>query len=153
MKLFLVRHAEAKSREEDPASHLSGKGRMSAEKIASFLAGKITVEKIFHSGKTRAKETADIFAKHLKSKDVEEKEFLDPLAEPEIWAERLKNEKNDLMIAGHLPYLSDLVSLLLCGNKNKKIIEFKTGGVVCLFREGEQWIIDWMTTPENLKNG
>jgi len=42
-----------------------------------------------------------------------------------------------------------LASLLLCGDKEKKLIDFKMGGLVCLTRfDGARRAIQWMLTPE-----
>ncbi|MCZ2845213.1 MAG: histidine phosphatase family protein [Candidatus Bathyarchaeota archaeon] len=68
MKLYLVQHAEAKQEEEDPARPLSEKGWENLDKISDFLKGKdIKVSKIFHSGKLRAKQTAEKLSEAIDS--------------------------------------------------------------------------------------
>ena len=52
------------------------------------------------------------------------------------------------MLVGHLPYMSKLASLLLCGDETKPVIAFQTGGVLCLQRAGrDAWSVRWMVTP------
>jgi phosphohistidine phosphatase SixA len=53
------------------------------------------------------------------------------------------------MIVGHLPFLSGLAALLLCGNANQAVVEFKTAGIVRLDRrEDGSWGLVWNLPPE-----
>jgi phosphohistidine phosphatase len=64
MKLYLVQHAEAKTEKEDPLRPLSEKGLKDLEKVSSFLEDRsIKVTRILHSGKQRARETAEKLSK------------------------------------------------------------------------------------------
>ncbi len=151
MLLYLVQHAEAKKEEEDPARDLTEKGVEDIRKVATFVERlNIKVNKIFHSGKTRALRTAEILAEHLKP--VEGLSLIDglaPLDEPEIWAERLTRITEDTMLVGHLPHLGRLASLLLTGDKEKHIVDFKMGGIVCLKRfDDGHWMVEWMVIPD-----
>ena len=153
MKLYLVQHGEAKREEEDPARPLTDRGREEAEKIASHIAKTgVQVERIIHSGKLRAKQTAEIMAKHLKPpKGVDQADNLDPLADPKIWAERLKDISEDIMLVGHLPHLSKLASLLLTGNADLEPIKFRMAGIICLERDEKgKWSLLWALRPENI---
>ena len=58
MKLYLVQHGEAVSKEDNPDRPLSEKGRADVERMASFLARSARVARVIHSGKARARETA-----------------------------------------------------------------------------------------------
>jgi len=152
VNLYLVQHGEAKPKEEDPERSLSDRGEAGVQKVASYLAAHtdVTVSRILHSGKTRAKQTAEILAELLKpQRGTEEASGLAPLDDPSIWAEKLRAETGDLMLVGHLPHLSRLASLLICGNAEIKVINFKNGGIVCLTR-GEEgaWAIGWIIVPE-----
>lgn len=153
MFLYLVQHGEAKREEEDPSRPLSVKGIEDVKRVASSISRlNLEVEEVFHSGKTRAKQTAEILANNLKiTKGVSETNGLAPLDDPGVWAERLKGKKESLMLVGHLPHLGKLSSLLLSGDKEKNIIAFKMGGIVCLKRDGAGiWTLQWMITPEIL---
>ncbi len=151
MKLYLVQHGEAKSREEDPSRPLTDKGKSEVEKVAKYAARiGLKVNRIFHSGKLRALQTAEILAKYLKpTHGIEKADSLDPLANPKIWADRLKEIDENLMLVGHLPHLSKLASLLLTGNADIEPIKFRMGGIVCLERiNRENWKLIWIITPE-----
>jgi phosphohistidine phosphatase len=80
---------------------------------------------------------------------MESAEGLEPLADPSIWAEKLREVDEDLMLVGHLPHLTKLVSLLTVGSSEFQIVEFRYGGVVCLERKaGGSWSILWIIRPD-----
>jgi len=151
MFLYLVQHAEAKREEEDPARDLSGKGSIDIENVAHHLKRlKVQVRQIFHSGKTRAKSTAVVLARHIKpAAGVSEAPGLAPLDDPGIWAGRIAHIDEDIMLVGHLPHLSGLAAILLTGDKERRLINFQMGGALRLRRvEADQWVVDWMIVPE-----
>jgi phosphohistidine phosphatase len=152
MILYLVQHGDAKREEEDPSRPLSEKGIKDVKAVASYISRlNIELEEILHSGKLRAKQTAEIFAEKLKVfKGISETDGLAPLDNPVIWAERLINKTGPIMLVGHLPHLGKLASLLLCSRIEKNPIAFKMGGVVCLKRDEKDWSLQWMITPEIL---
>ncbi|VUT25428.1 MAG: phosphohistidine phosphatase [Candidatus Methanolliviera sp. GoM_asphalt] len=150
MKLYLVQHAEAKDKDLDPTRPLSDKGRNDIRNVTNFLKGKIEASKIVHSGKLRARQTAEEL-NEVVSSSVEEVDGLAPLEDSGIWEKRLREESEDTMIVGHLPHLSILAGLLLANDPNRRVIDFKRGGVVCLERNEEgNWSLQWMVTPEIL---
>jgi phosphohistidine phosphatase len=151
MFLYLVQHAEAKPKEEDPARDLTDKGRLEIENVAHHLKRlEVQVRQIFHSGKTRAQTTAQILAWHLKPPaGVSEAPGLAPLDDPEIWADRIAPLEEDILAVGHLPHLGRLAALLMTGDKERSVVNFRMGGVVRLKRmSAVQWAVDWMVLPE-----
>ncbi len=151
--LYLVRHADAKTEEEDPLRPLSESGIRDIKVLSSYIFRMgIRADRILHSGKLRAKQTAEILGEHLRpSIGISESEGLNPLDDPRIWAELLKGVSEDTItvLVGHLPHLNKLASLLLCGDINRSFILFKSAGMVCLEREGnEAWFLHWMLIPE-----
>lgn len=147
---YLIQHGEAKSKEEDPERHLTEKGKEESKKVAKFLSEKgIKTDVIIHSGKTRAEETAKIYAEYLKpDKGILKGENLSPLDDPSFWAEKLKKENDSIMLVGHLPHLSKLLSLLITGNPEKEILKFRYSGCVAVLRENENFKIKWFIIPE-----
>ena len=152
MNLYLVQHGRSKSKEEDPDRPLTDRGEAEVRKTASHVASHagIAVRRIVHSGKTRARQTAEILGEFLKPQGgVEAAEGLDPMADPGIWAAKTAGQTVDVMLVGHLPHLSRLASLLICGNAEIKVIDFKNGGIVCLNRDDEgDWTVGWIVVPE-----
>lgn len=151
MQLYLVQHAEAKQEDEDPARGLSDKGLSDIQKVAAYVAQRnLNVDRILHSTKLRAEQTAQVLAKHLKTSDaVAKTDGLAPLDDPAVWISNLNNISGDVMLVGHLPHLSRLASLLLSGDSERKIISFSMAGIVCLESGGDSgWSLKWMITPE-----
>lgn len=153
MRLYLIQHAQAKRRDEDPSRPLSDEGTETVRRMAKHIQGlKIDVDQMVHSGKLRAEQTARTIAGHLNPPNgVLKDETLQPLADPKLWKERLNSVQKNIMLVGHLPHLSKLASSLLIGNQEVELIAFRMGGVVCLTRNHEsRWSIQWIITPETI---
>jgi phosphohistidine phosphatase len=64
---------------------------------------------------------------------------------------RLQTEPKNMMLVGHLPYLSRLATTLLGVERDRVVVEFRMGGLVRLDRnEGGEWAVRWVLTPELL---
>ncbi|MCB7129386.1 MAG: phosphohistidine phosphatase SixA [Candidatus Brocadiales bacterium] len=152
MEVYLVRHAEAKRPEEDPGQPLSERGREAASKVAGLLKGlDIKVKVIKHSGKLRAEETARELSKAVTSSDgLEKTEGLAPNDDIVPMKTLLEKTGGNVMIVGHLPYLSRLASSLLGTDPDKNIVNFQTASIIRLDRDHSpgSWRIRWMLTPD-----
>ena len=151
MKLYLIQHGEATTEEIDPSRPLTAKGRSDVKKAASFLKGAgVRPSDILHSGKTRARQTAEIVAAQLGAAyHITERNGLAPNDPVSALASELSGMANDLMIVGHLPFLGKLAAMLLAGSESENVVGFRQGGVVCLQRNEDQtWQVAWMITPE-----
>jgi phosphohistidine phosphatase len=150
MNLYLVQHGEAKTEEEDPERALNQRGAEVVERIAAWAAKVgIQVDQIRHSGKRRAQQTAEILADRIEpNHGVVPVSGLKPNDDINAWAENLAKESESVMLVGHLPFLSRLTSLLLVGDLTKEIVRFRNGGIVCLIREEDRWLLDWAMTPD-----
>ena len=152
MNLYLVQHAEAVPKEENPDRPLSEKGRADILKVARHLSmnADIMVRQINHSGKTRARQTAELLAEALEpTEGISDVPDLAPLDDPAVWVSYLADTTRNLMLVGHLPHLSKLATLLLCKDDTKTVVDFQMGGVVCLGRADDgNWSLCWMVTPE-----
>ena len=150
MKLYLCQHAEAKWEEVDPSRPLTERGYDDVRRVAAHAAGRarVRVSRIVHSGKLRARQTAEVWAENLSLVPIVQAEGLDPQAEPGVWADRLAREAEDTMLVGHLPHLARLASRLLCGDEGRGLVTFYNGGIVCLERNEEgSWSFQWALTP------
>lgn len=153
MYLYLVQHAEAKGEAEDPLRGLTERGLADIKKAAAFVArGGVRVSHILHSGKLRARQTAEALAQSIGGANAggqvpAQTDGLNPGDDPNVWAGRIKGMKEDTMLVGHLPHLARLASLLLCGDAGKNVISFVMAGVVCLKQEENGWTVKWMVTP------
>ena len=146
--LYLVQHGKSLSKEIDPDRRLSEEGIKETYQMAIFLKrNRVTVSKIIHSGKHRARMTAEILGRNLGVKEVSEASGLAPLDDPKPWANKLRRIDEDIMIIGHLPHLSILTSLLL--NVNTEVVEFRYSGILCLERGGDyKWKIKFYVRPD-----
>jgi len=151
MKLYLVQHGEAVPKDEDPERPLSAQGELDVHAMMAMArdAG-IVVERVWHSGKQRAEQTANILAGAvLSGGGVEVVKGLspnDPVAEfasdADVW-------EGDTLVVGHLPFMSRLVALLVGGDQECEIVQFYPGSIVCLQRvAADRWVIIWMIRPD-----
>jgi phosphohistidine phosphatase len=151
MRAYLVQHGKPVPKEENPDRPLSGEGRADVEKVAAFLAKSgIATPEIAHSGKTRARETAEIMAARLRSgRPPGEMQGLSPLDEVHAVADELNRRSEDIMLVGHLPHLGKLASLLITGSDSGSVAAFQQGGIVCLYRDDKRrWGVAWMLVPD-----
>ena len=152
MKLYLVQHGNALSKEQDPQRPLSEKGTKDVSKVAEFLKGlDISIEALWHSGKARAAQTARILGNALgKGDGLEQHEGLAPNDDVQNVVREISSAGADIMIVGHLPFLSKLTSLLLVGDESADIVQFKQAGIVCLEEDDAKWRLSWFLTPQLL---
>lgn len=151
MKVYLVQHGQSVSEEIDPGRPLSERGQKDVEKVAQFLKGlNLKIRVIFQSGKTRAAQTAEILNPKVTSLEgIMEKSGLAPNDPVDPWVDKLNKSQDDLIIVGHLPFLSKLASRLLGREEREEFIAFQPGGIVCLEKmERNRWQIGWMVVPE-----
>jgi phosphohistidine phosphatase len=155
MFLYLVQHGIAEDKSVNPERPLSDEGKSELLRMMKFLEIHpiVQADNVFHSGKLRARQTALLLADAIKpSGGVEEEEGLAPMDDPAIWAGRLRDMYQDIMLVGHLPHLPRLASLLLTGDTEVEPVYFRNGGIICLNRHPDnRWTVDWIITPELLK--
>jgi phosphohistidine phosphatase len=151
LKLYLIQHAQAKEKSEEPSRPLSETGRKIALRMAQYAQQhlKLKVKRIYQSGKLRASQTAEIFAEALSCPEIIESNDLEPLADSSIWASKLSDINDDIMLIGHLPHLSNLVTYLFSAQGEAKIVKFRNVGIVCLSKdEVGSWSLEYALTPE-----
>jgi len=150
MEVYLVQHGEAKAEAEDPERPLTDHGRDEVRRVArrAVLLGSPLAE-IRHSGKLRARQTAELMAEHFwPSRGVREVGYLAPNDDPGTARSELEAAREPLMLVGHLPHLSRLASSLLVNDPGKEIIRFRMGAIVCLAKAEGGWALHWILTPE-----
>ena len=155
MRLYLVRHGRAVTPEENPERPLSKDGRDDIERMASFLArSKVRPERILHSGKARAAETALILATTLgDSRVVAEMPGISPMDSPRHLVEAARAWPDDTMVCGHNPNMERVAATLLTGNDLMPVAAFATGQIMCLERDDgvEGWTMRWHLRPSLLR--
>ncbi len=153
MKLYLVQHAKAASKEVDPERPLTEQGQRDIRKVASFIKQlNLSIDCLWHSGKKRAEQTAEALAETIKINQKQTaRDGLGPNDDVTAIKDEINTSRQDIMIVGHLPFLSKLTSLLLTGSESANTVAFKQAGIVCLNHNGENlWQLEWMIIPELL---
>ncbi len=150
MHLYLVQHGEATPEAEDPSRPLTERGREEVRRAAERAAALgIQVAEIRHSGKLRARQTAEILAERLSPpRGVREMEGLGPTDDPWLAHRAVESAREPVMLVGHLPHLGRLASALLTGDYRRDIIQFRMGAIVCLINVEGRWLLQWVLTPE-----
>jgi phosphohistidine phosphatase len=141
--LFLVHHGDAVGPEVDPSRPLSPVGREAVSRLAADAAARgAKPAVVWHSGKLRAKQTAEAFwrtcnpfAEFSATRD------LQPDDPPDWIRDRLRGESRDIMLAGHYPHLPRLL-VLLVGHDSAS---FPLHGIVALTSDddGGTWQEEW----------
>ena len=149
MKLYLVQHGQAKAKEDDPERPLTDQGRRDVERVAALLKPlDLTVSAVWHSGKTRADQTAQLLATAIQADEgVVQRDGLAPKDPVGPVVKALADRQADLMIVGHMPFMAKLASALLAGDRKAAIVTFQQGGICCLQRDDAGWHVAWMVVP------
>jgi phosphohistidine phosphatase len=163
MMLYVLRHSEAEETAPggggDEARRLTSRGR---EKMRAAAAGMrslgVKFEALLTSPLTRAQETADVVAAAWANEPPPQ--MLPALASGVAPAEAVAAlvpfaRYNGVMIVGHEPQLSGLVSLLLSGSSDLVHLRLRKGGCVALevanrFERGGAEL-HWMATQRQLR--
>ena len=153
MKLYLVQHGESVSKDVDPGRPLSSRGENDIKQLAEMLrVSGLTVNKVMHTSKMRAHQTAEILGEALLvSGEVEVTDGINPNDPVQDFSIRAHKFKHDTMVVGHLPFMTKMVSYLVTGNEDSDIVAYKPGSVVCLQQGAEEhWQIQFMLRPDTL---
>jgi phosphohistidine phosphatase len=160
MEIYILRHGIAVDRgtpgyKKDSDRPLTKEGEQKMHQIAEAMLGMgLKFDVILSSPYARAAQTAQIVAKELD----EEVTFTEGMI-PEGNALELIAEINDekpqrLLLVGHEPHLSRLISVLVTGNSDAAI-ELKKGGLCKLTSDkltfGQCATINWLLTPKLLR--
>ena len=151
--LYLVQHGEAVSKDVDPDRPLSTDGTIAIERMTAFLSNAgISIDRVLHSGKTRAKQTAAIFAKTIAESGLTEAiSGINPNDSVDNFISSVEGLNTPTMIVGHLPFMAKLVSRLVINSDEIALVEYQPGTIVCLNKDNnDNWVINWMVRPELL---
>ena len=164
MELYLLRHGLAVERgapgfDGDSARPLTSKGRRQLRKTAAAMRQMdLRFDLILSSPLLRAKQTAEIIAAELKlKKRLKFSNALAPGGDAAILLRQLARVKpppEKLLLVGHEPDLSRLISLLVTGDGRLQL-DFKKGGLCKLETEdlcaGKCALFAWLLTPKQMK--
>ena len=152
MKLYLMQHGQAEPKEVNADRPLSEQGNREVQAMAEFLQrANILPEKIFHSGKLRAQQTAEILGRQLSIDALDVIQGINPNDDVNSFAEEVDNLEHDTCLVGHLPFMARLVSCLMNVDIETGLVDFMPASVICMERSQEElWVINWMVRPDLL---
>jgi len=156
MRLYIVQHGDSLPKDVNPDRPLSNRGRADIERLTEWLSShNVQITQILHSGKTRAKETAEILRPLLKSpSQIYEGQGLAPNDSPEAFLHHLGDSDKDTLVAGHMPFVARTVSQALTGAPDRQLVEFVPGSVAGIERSGDaSWRLFMFVRPEFLRRG
>ncbi len=144
MFVYLVHHGDAVGPDIDHRRPLSTAGQVHVERIAAEAAARgANPGIVWHSGKLRAKQTAEAFWRACNPlAELSATRDLQPDDPPQWIAERLRDETRDILIAGHFPHLPRVFALLTASHDERA---FPLHGVVALSSDdqGATWREAW----------
>jgi phosphohistidine phosphatase len=162
MNLFILRHGIAVEHgaagyKNDDERPLTSKGERKVWMIAEAMkALEISFDSILSSPLVRARQTAEIVAEALKArKRLELTDTLAPQESAEPLIEYLDEQGavDDVLLVGHEPFLSQLISLLISGDTEASVL-LKKGGFCKLSTEelkhGRCATLEWLLTPKHM---
>jgi len=163
MNLYLLRHGlavepGAPDYPKDSDRPLTPKGERKLGKIAEAMESlELSFDWILYSPYVRARQTAEIVAEAFAlSKKLEMTETLTPAGSTKKLIEMIRHrhpEPENVLLVGHEPFLSQLISLLVSGN-NELAVTMKKGGLCMLSAErvehGRCATFEWLLTPKQM---
>jgi phosphohistidine phosphatase len=158
--LFILRHgkAEQSGAPGDAERRLTAKGRDEITEIAEWMAsGEFVFDVIATSPLARARETAEIVAAALLQKDrLAVWDALAPGGNPDVVCRAAGTYGDDarVLIVGHEPSLSALVSRIISGSENAGIVMAK-GGLARIrnyhYQQHPSGELQWLLTPKLIR--
>jgi phosphohistidine phosphatase len=148
--LYLVHHGDALGPDVDPMRPLSDRGRVEVETLARQAAERgARPAVIWHSGKLRARQTAELFWRHCNPlATFSAMHGLQPTDLTHWIADMIAGEDREVMLVGHFPHLPRLLGFLLTGDPEADPADFPLHGVVALENSAGQLIEKWrLGTP------
>lgn len=148
MVLYLCQHGDALARDVDPDRRLSERGTTDVCNMANALSGSITTAAILHSGKLRARQTAELLHERLApDATIRAADGLGPNDPEEVFVTELGSLDENLLVVGHMPFVSRLASRLIGAERD--VLAFQPGTVAALSRGADGgWMLSWMMTPD-----
>jgi phosphohistidine phosphatase len=147
--LYLVHHGDAVGPDVNPMRPLSDRGRVEVDMLAQKAAERgAKPDIIWHSGKLRARQTAESYWKRCNPLAVfSAARGLQP-TDPTNWiVDAITGESAHLMLAGHFPHLPRLLGRLTSGQADAPPAEFPLNGIVALEDVDGKWIERWRLKP------
>src|SRR5262245_13735836 len=147
--VLLVHHGDAVSPAVDPARPLSALGLGDVTRLAREAAARgVKPDIIWHSGKLRARQTAEAFWRACNPlASFSAMRGLQPDDPPAWIRDRIAGETRTIVVVGHMPHMPRLLRLLVRGDADVADVEFPQHGCVALEADGDRWKEIWRIEP------
>ena len=164
MNLFFLRHGVAVERDpqsfpDDSRRPLTLKGEDRVRLVCDALqALELSFDAILSSPFLRARQTAEIIAGSLGlRRALQFHNDLAPTGDPQAllrFVNRISPKPENLLLVGHEPYLSELLSMLISGQADA-LIDLKKNGLAKIevtqrLKLGQCATLNWLLTPRQL---
>ena len=146
--LLLVHHGDAVGPDIDPMRPLSRAGLVASTALASSAAARgVKPGLVWHSGKNRALQTAQLFSAACNPQaGFKAVRGLLPGDPPRWMRDQLLGETRSILLVGHMPHLPGLLSLLRGAPSDSGAPDFPLNGCVALAANGDVWAEVWRLT-------
>lgn len=143
--IVLVHHGNALGPDVDPMRPLSGPGHAASARLAAAAAARgVSPDVVWHSGKLRARQTAELFWNACNPLAAfSAARGLQPADPPRWIRDQLAGDDRSILIAGHMPHLAGLLRLLCGEPPDGAATDFPLHGCVALDRHGDTWKELW----------
>lgn len=149
--LILVRHGRYDDH-QIPGGELTPSGVQEIELMAGVIASLgFHPNHIWHSGKKRAEQTAQLLSSRCGDIRPEEKSGIAPGDDCQAFAESLRSQNGQWLVVSHLPFLERLAGELLFKMPDQQMIQFYPGSMLCLKRHDMDWHIKWFIHPDLIR--
>ena len=160
MELCLVRHAIAVDRgtpgfENDDLRPLTPEGAKRFRQAARGLSLLVTPQVILTSPLVRARQTAEILMDVFRLPNLHVSDSLAHGDHPSLLRDVAEMEAQSVLVVGHEPHISGLLSYLLSDNESRIGTTFKKGAAALVSSVGEVAAgacrLEWLLQPAGLR--
>ena len=133
----------------DPMRPLSDRGRVEVDMLAQKAAAQgAKPDVIWHSGKLRARQTAEAYWKRCNALAAfSATRGLQP-TDPTNWiVDAIAGDTRHILLAGHFPHLPRLLARLTTGKADASPVDFPLNGIVALENVDGKWVEKWRMKP------
>jgi len=153
MQLYIMRHGQAATPDGAMESELTRAGRLAIEQLAvrfsqSLSQQGLSLSTIFHSGKKRAEQTANIMAKSIiANTGCSILAGMRPNDDPQNIIETINHWQAPTLIVSHLPFIPRLGEILAGSNAEVRTIDILPGTIITLQPSNHHWQIVSIMSP------
>ena len=146
-----MRHGKAARTESNGSQSLTSRGTEDVKLVAKYFKRQhLPIDALWHSPKTRAVQTAELFMQTLSHPsliaEINPGLNTDGNAQ-EIFNQFEKLKSGSLLVISHLPLIEELTSLL----DSSISLSFPPGGLAAFQRKNGNWKLLWNLEPSSLK--